>query len=173
MNRMKGLLFGIGGLFLVVTLLSLLMPSKVMTARSVVIHASDTSLEKQIADLANWKNWHPVFMNKVSHPAISNPSSGIGASAKWTTNGKENILQITERQPGSVRMRLARSGENEIDNILSLSHVEGGSAVQVEWRVLTRLEWYPWEKFYGIFVDKLTGPGYEQALDNLKKFAEN
>jgi hypothetical protein len=54
-----------------------------------------------------------------------------------------------------------------------MNPVTDSSAMQVEWRVLTKLKWYPWEKFYGIFIDKLTGPGYEVALNNLKELAEN
>jgi hypothetical protein len=42
----------------------------------------------------------------------------------------------------------------------------------VEWRSLTRLHWYPWEKFYAIFMDKITGPGYEAALNGLKEIVE-
>ena len=65
-----------------------------------------------------------------------------------------------------------RKGENDVENIISVTAVNAGSEIQVEWRVLTKLKWYPWEKFYGIFIDKITGPGYELALNNLKDLAE-
>jgi hypothetical protein len=35
------------------------------------------------------------------------------------------------------------------------------------------MKWYPWEKFSGIFVDKMTGPGYQAALNELKDFVEH
>jgi len=44
--------------------------------------------------------------------------------------------------------------------------------LQVEWRAITHLKWYPWEKFAGIFVSEMTGPGYQQALDALQKYIE-
>ena len=44
--------------------------------------------------------------------------------------------------------------------------------MQVEWNAVTRLKWYPWEKFYGIFIEKSSGQGYEDALNSLKTYVE-
>ena len=62
MRLIKGFIIAVTGLFVMITLLSLLMPSKVMTVRSVVIHGTAGQVFTQIADLKNWKRWHPVFM---------------------------------------------------------------------------------------------------------------
>lgn len=171
MKQLKGFLFVIIGLFAMITLLSLLMPSKVMTVRSVVVHAADSIIISQITDLQNWEHWHPLFMNG-NKPTMSHPSAGINAFATWNSNEKQNRLLITETGANHVKLVLARAGENDVTNIISTNPVSDSSAVQLEWRVLTKLKWYPWEKFYGIFIDKLSGPGYEQALNNLKNFVE-
>ena len=67
---------------------------------------------------------------------------------------------------------LQREGENEVINMISILPLPDSNQVQVEWRSLTKLKWSPWEKFYGIFVEKLTGPGYEAALNSLKSYTE-
>ena len=62
MNGLKAILFGAAGLFLVLTLMSLLITAKPRVARMVVINtASKEKVMTQLTDLANWKNWHPVF----------------------------------------------------------------------------------------------------------------
>ena len=64
----------------------------------------------------------------------------------------------------SIKFLLQAEGENDIDNDIVITRYPSQQSVQVEWRAITKLHWYPWEKFYGIFIDKLTGPGYEAAF---------
>lgn len=172
MKFIKGFVFAIAGLFIMITLLSLLMPSKVMTVRSVVIHGNTEKVFAQIGDLKKWKHWHPVFMQDSIDMQISDPSSGINAYAEWNSNGKKNKFSITEILSTQLKADLTRTGENTIPNIIAVTALKDSNNVQVEWRALTKLKWYPWEKFSGIFVDKMTGPGYEAALNNLKELIE-
>lgn len=173
MKKVKGIVFVLIGLFVVVTLFSLLMPAKVMTVKSVLIHADSTLILSEVADLKNWKRWHPVFANDSNNITISEPSDKPNSFATWNTNSKENRLLITNINESQVKFSLIRKSENDVVNIISVYSVRESNAVQVEWRVLTTLKWYPWEKFGGIFLDKITGPGYEMALNNLKELMEN
>lgn len=172
MKQLKGVVFVLAGLFLMITLVSLLMPSKVMTVRSVVIHSDSKSIISQVNDLSNWKHWHPVFSKDSNAIKISNPSYGVNAYASWNPNGVETKLLITEAGATHIKASIMRPGEKDVINIISVNPVSDSTAMQVEWRALTTLRWYPWEKFYGIFVDKLTGPGYDTALNNLRLFME-
>ncbi len=172
MRLIKGFILAIAGLFIVITLLSLLMPSRVMIVKTVVIHSKPAIVFNEIADLKKWKHWHPLFIQDSSTMQISNQSSGVNAYAEWPSNGKQNKLRITEVLTNQLKTSLSRAGENDINNIISVSTLNDSNNVQVEWRVITKLKWYPWEKFSGIFVEKMTGPGYETALNNLKEFIE-
>lgn len=171
MRMIKGFLFVLFGLFVFVTLLSLFIPSKVMTVKAVVINAGQDKIFSQIADLKNWKNWHPVFKND-SAAVFSNPSSGVNAFVEWVTANKTNKLQITQQTPQKISALLIRPGEKDVENTISIIAIKDAAGLQVEWRVLTKLKWYPWEKFAGIFTDQITGPGYEVALNNLKDYLE-
>jgi len=173
MRSIKGVILALAGLFIVITLFSLLMPSRVMTVRTVVIHGSKEQVFAEISDLQKWKRWHPVFIqDSGSAMHISEPSSGANAYAKWSSNGKENKLLITEVMPNQLKATLMRAGENDAMNIISVTALKDSNNVEAEWRVVTKLKWYPWEKFSGIFIDKITGPGYEAALNNLKELIE-
>ncbi len=172
MKLIKGFILAISGLFIVITLLSLLMPSKVMTVKTVVIHSKPAIVFDELADLGKWKHWHPLFIQDSSTIHISIPSSGVNAYAEWSSTGKKNKLQITEVLTNQLKTSLSRKGENVVNNIISVTSLKDSNNVQVEWRVITKLKWYPWEKFSGIFVEKMTGPGYETALNNLKELIE-
>lgn len=167
------LVLGIG-LFCVITLFSLLIPSRVRVSRAVLINnTSVAEVNRQIANFENWKNWHPIFTVDFAK-IIANPSASNGKKAGSIIRhrGKDVKLTLLENSTANTRFLLQSSGENDIDNDVVLTDYPGQHAVQVEWRSITRLHWYPWEKFYGIFLDKLTGPGYEAALNGLKSFME-
>jgi hypothetical protein len=169
----KGFLFVATGFIILITLISLLIPSRVMTTKSVTIHAPKEKISPEIKNLKAWRNWHPVFRDDSAAISISNPSSGVGAHADWVQGSKKNNLTITEDFPEGIKLSLNRPGEKPVENSILILPVEEAGTYHVEWRSLTRLKWYPWEKFAGIFVSDITGPGYEAALEGLKKYIEN
>ena len=171
MRLLKGVLIAITGLFIVVTIMSLLMPSKVMTSRTVAIHGTNEEIMAQLSDLKNWRNWHPVFKNE-QDIVFSEPSAGKGAFAEWRTGNKENRLKLDDTTATMIRIILQRKGENELPGKIELFESKDPGTMQVEWSSVTYLKWYPWEKFAGIFIEKMTGPAYEEALNELRSFIE-
>jgi hypothetical protein len=101
-------------------------------------------------------------------PAIVSKDSGCVILHR----GKEIRVKLIAADSSAVRFILQSMGENDIENNIVFTPLSNQHAVQVEWRSLTRLHWYPWEKFYAIFMDKITGPGYEAALNGLKSYIE-
>ena len=170
MRLIKGVLFVLAGLFIFVTLISLLIPSKIYVARAVAVQGDSLRIFNEISDLRNWKHWHPVFMRDSSSVHFTNDKR---PAAEWTTGNKINRLIITEKKYPYVKLALQREGENDIANILSLQPVTEQGNMQVQWQSVTYLKWYPWEKFGGIFTEKMTGPGYDIALEGLKKYLQN
>ena len=86
---------------------------------------------------------------------------------------KKNTVEIKNKSVNSISAILKRTGENDVQNTISILPLADSNQVQAEWNVLIRLKWYPWEKFYGIFIEKISGQGYEDALNSLKSYAEN
>ncbi len=172
MRLMKGFLFVASGFFILITCISLLIPSRVMTAKTVVIHAQPQKILAAINDLQAWKQWHPVFKINSSAVIVSNPSIAVNATAEWSTSNKKNSIIITQVFPQGIKFLLNRPGENPVENTLTSVPLQEAGTYQVEWKALTKLKWYPWEKFAGIFVGEITGPGYEAALAALKNYTE-
>jgi hypothetical protein len=172
MRLLKGFILALAGLFIVVTLVSLLIPSKVVVSRGVVVNATASKILPQIVNLHNWEHWHPVFKAMPGAMHYSKDTIGPGSFCEWENNGKKNKLLITAQADNQVSIALVRKGENDVINILSILPLADSGSVQVEWRAQTKLKWYPWEKFYGIFIEKLTGQGYDDALNSLKTYVE-
>lgn len=173
MRFFKTFLFGLIGLFLVITLFSLLIPSTVKVARMVVI--SDTSqkgIYSQIADLQNWKNWQNLFMNDSVKIISSSNNANANQLAVIKFNGKEAKIQVTSIDTATVNFTLNIPGENESKNSIQIQTLSLHNSYQVSWTAITKMKWYPWEKFYAIFIDKITGPGYESSLNKLKECVE-
>ncbi len=174
MRLIKAFLVGAIGLFVIITLFSLLIPSRVRVSRAVLINNTTTNaVYQQIVNFDNWKKWHPIFTTD-SAIIFWHPPAIVGKDSDCIIlqRGKEVKIQLISADSNSVEFLLQAGGENDIDNDIVLSSLPGQNSVQVEWRAITKLHWYPWEKFYGIFIDQLTGPGYDAALNGLKEYLE-
>jgi hypothetical protein len=173
MRLFKGFFLVLAGLFIFITILSLFIPAKLVVSRAVVINDKAERVFSEINNLQNWKHWQPVFMNDATQINFKTDSSGASNYCEWFSKGKKNIIEITGKSNNSITAILKRSGENDIQNTISVLPLPDSNRVQAEWNVLIRLKWYPWEKFYGIFVEKISGQGYEDALNSLKNYVEN
>ena len=165
---LKAFLFGASGLFIMATLLSLLIPSNIKVSRVDIINAPAGKVYAQIADIRNWKNWHPAFKQEGDKINFAVD----GRSCDIINTNRTTHLAITSADSVSVKFILQAKGENDIKNEINITTLPTQPGTQVEWRSFTKLKWYPWEKVYGIFIDKLTGPSYESALKGLKLFLE-
>ena len=173
MKLVKSGIFVCIGLFIMVTLISLLIPSRIVTARAVTVQADSIKLFNEISDVKNWKNWHPVFKTDSTELIFSSITDQINSTATWTQKGRTYKLVIIEKKYPLVKINLQSDGENDIENILTLMPVQEQGNMQVQWQAVVHLKWYPWEKFSGIFIEKMAGQGYEDALQSLKSYVEN
>ncbi len=172
MKMLKGALFVFVGLFALITLMSLLIPSKIVVAKSTTVQADSIKLFREISDLKHWLHWHPVFVNDSASIRFSDVTDQVNARATWNSGGKQTSLVITEKKYPTVTVAMQRAGENDVINILSITPVQEEGNMQVQWQSITKLKWYPWEKFSGIFIEKMAGSGYQVALDSLKLYVE-
>lgn len=173
MRMIKAFLVGAIGLFVMITLISLLITSSPSVSRTVVVNdAAKERVYNEVADLSNWKHWHPAFASAEATVTYPGKTKGVGAGCNITYNNKVTHLVITKTDTAAIYFTLKADGENDVDNQIIFSAVQASSQIKIDWVAQTHLHWYPWDKFYAIFIDKLTGPGYEAALNGLKVFLE-
>jgi hypothetical protein len=172
MGKVKAVLFVFVGLFILMTLISLLIPSRIVLVSATTLKADSMQLYEEVSDLQKWKRWHPVFKADSANINFSTPSNKINAYAEWETKGKKNRIVIISKVYPTVEIALQREGENDVRNILTILPVYEQGNMQVQWQSITTLKWYPWEKFSGIFIEKMAGSSNDLALESLKAFLE-
>jgi hypothetical protein len=161
MRLVKLALISIVGLFIVVFLMSLLIPSKIRISRAVDITAPKDSVVQQLSDLRNWQRWNQL----VTSPDINNPSY---SNNSFTSDRLQVMLQSVKAD--SIFTMWTQQGGKQIASAYTL-HVQDNTVV-VQWYFDFKLNWYPWEKFGSIIFDKQLGPPMEYSLAELKKELE-
>lgn len=155
--------------FIFIFLMSLLLPSKVTIAKSVLINAPIEKVQNQLIHFDQWKNWYPAFKDEnVIVKNSSNPNS-----VRLTNNRGKNVdLTITQPNPYLINVDVHSSSSEGVTYEFILTP-KAGNKIQLTWNINAQLGWYPWNRIWGIFLDKVSGSQYELALEDLKKVVEN
>jgi len=173
MRRLSGFIIFLVSVFLVIGLLSLLLPSKVSLAKSVEINATPGRVRDQILNFDQWKNWYPAFKDE-NITVIKNPpfDGMINSVTLDDKKGRNLTLIIIDSVQNKIDIRVKSSSSTKVDYQFVLIP-KANNQILLTWNINTDLGWYPWKRIQGIFLDKFSGEQYEAALSNLKKAAEN
>jgi len=170
MRLIKFAFLGLVALFLVLTVLSLLLPSDIRVSRVVNVAASRRQeVYTAVSDLRAWRKWNDfVFQSSVTNIRYSSPSVGAGAFLQ------SDQLRIEEKKVDTAGVLLnwdMVNGKQFAGGFEFLS--PNPDSLTVQWWFEFHFRWYPWEKL-GIFVyDRKLGPVMEESLGSLRRFVEN
>lgn len=166
MKLVKAFLAGIAGLCVFVLLLSLLFPSRPRVQRTVLITGRPVdSVMYYLRDLRQWPAWHPLFSGGSAAP------EGEVTENRLACQVRGQAVQFTRNKVDrqSVEIQITSADEHPITCQITCTPLTDLQQVRVDWVATHQLSWYPWQKFYAIFLDKLAGPGYEAALEGLRQ----
>ena len=159
-------------IIILVALAGLLLPSKVTITKSVLINAPSQKIKNQVNDLDDWKNWYPAFQNNTIRVTTNtSKKNALQSISLKDNNGKEIDLDLIVSSNDTIEVAVeSPSSAKVFYQFLLIPHLSGKT--QLTLNVNTYFKWYPWEKIKGIFLDKISGPQYESALNKLKEFIE-
>lgn len=172
MGFVKFIIF-ILGVFIIIFLLAMLLPSRVTVAKSVDTNASPESVKNQIVNFEEWKNWYPSFKDE-SISIIKNPSSSeyISSVSLKDKKGKTILLNLIDTTNNEIIIEVHSASSTQVQyEFLLIPKLN--NQTQLTWDININLGWYPWKRIEGILFDKFSGTQYEAALDDLRKAAEN
>jgi hypothetical protein len=156
-------LISIVGLFLVIYLMSLLIPSHVRISRAINISAPVDSIKHNLSDLRQWQQWN-ILINTAEN---TNPRYSQNG---FTSDQLQVLLTGAQNDTVKTAWRMEDGKGQEIGSGFTLHTADNTTVVQ--WYFDFHLKWYPWEKFGSIIFDKQLGPPMEQSLGELKKKLE-
>jgi Polyketide cyclase / dehydrase and lipid transport len=152
-------------LFLLVTGISLFIPSNIRISKAIDIAAPPGTVFRQVSEPVQWKNWFPglessrlFYQTGVVKGVIINDSS-------------RQYIRITEQKKDEIVTEL-RSGSKKIISGWKLINYAQSNSTTLQWYMDFKLRWYPWEKFSSLLFEKSYGLRMEQGLNNIKKLVE-
>ena len=152
---------------LLLTAISLLLPSSITISRAIDINAPVSLVYGNINNLANWKKWYANYDS--SSTSSSTDISGKGASFR---SGKTTI-KIDSITPVQIKTLWKTGNGDAMPSQFNFIRQGESSVFTLQWQFIQKVKWYPWEKFASIVSDKTIGPFMEKSLENLKQLAEN
>jgi len=154
-------LISLVGLFLVIFLLSLLIPSTMRVSRAITIDAPIDTVHTYVKDMRQWELWNALLKNENLHSVVFDQSS--------ISSDEMKVIMLPPDSTG-IRTSWERVGQDKIQSGVSITQAANSTIVQ--WYFDFKVKWYPWEKFGSIVFDKELGPPMEQSLEQLKKLCE-
>ena len=142
-------------LFLVITGISLLIPSHIRLSKAINMGGTNESILYYVRNKNTWPQWHPAFMQD-------------------TSNRNSNMV-ITPRldNDSEVLYQMQLPGKRPVMSGWKVYHHASTDSLTLQWYMDFHLPWYPWQKFGSLLYEGTYGRMMEQGLNNLKKLSNN
>jgi hypothetical protein len=152
--------------FLLLTAMSLLLPSATNISRAIDINAPADTVYNYINDFSNWKYWYADYNS--SEAIVSSATRGKGA---MLIMNKTTVI-INEASPAKIKAFWQRDKSNPLPGEFVFITNDGASNVTLQWRFVQKVKWYPWQKLSSIASNKVIGSFMEKSLEKLKREVE-
>ena len=150
---------------LIITGISLFIPSHVTISKAIHINSSREAVMEELSDPVRWKDWYPS-----AHSAELYYENGT-IKGLILDNIKKRYIVIDDVKENEVVAAYALPNR-KVKTGWQIAPSTGNNTVTVQWYMEFHLRWYPWEKFSSFMFEKVYGPQLQQGLDNLKSFLE-
>lgn len=161
MRLIKLGLISVIGLFIVILLISLLIPSTARVSRAVTIEAPADSVRAFLSNMRNWPQWNSLLQNEQwKNPTVT----------EKLFHSEQMDVEILSIDSAMIVTSWKRTGQDAVGSNLGIT--AAGNATIVNAYFDFKVKWYPWEKFGSIVFDKEMGPPLEKSLGNLKNICE-
>ncbi len=166
MRLVKLALISLVFFFLLLTAISLLLPSVTHISRAIDINAPADTVYNYIHNLANWKCWYADYDSSTATVSAAT----AGKRAMLLIN--KTTVAIKESSPLQIKAVWQTGKSDPLAGEFNFITDNPASQVTVQWHFTQKVKWYPWQKFASIASGKVIGPFMEKSLENLKREAE-
>lgn len=152
--------------FLLITGISLFIPSHIRISKAVQMNVPKEKVLDELKNPANWKHWYP---GADSAQLIVEQGVVKGISR----NNSQQALVITSVSDTAVIAEHTGLTNRKMVSGWNIMNAENPSTVTVQWYMDFKLKWYPWEKFASLLFEHQYGSQMELGLRTMKKYVEN
>lgn len=151
-------------LFLLLTIISLFLPSTIRITKTEQINTTQQAVMEQIRDPSKWKNWYPGLDSSELFYEAGNATGII------QNRNKQQIIIIREKKDNEVMIEYKVAGKTKLTGGWKLSGEQ--NSITIQWYMTLHLHWYPWEKFAGILYERSFATQMKTGLTRLKDLLE-
>lgn len=136
-------------LFVLVTLISLLIPSQIRLSKATNL---PNNRQRIWTIVKTDTSWHPAYRDTATSKAFS-------------------VLQktIVAQTDSTYVMQLLQPGRTPVISGFQLYGRPSSDSLTLQWYMDFRLGWYPWQKFSSLFYEQTYGSMMEKGLANIKQ----
>ena len=142
-------------LFIILTGISLFIPSHIRLTKVITIRPEKDSIFSLVKNKSEWLRWHPSFINGEQNEMLSRIDVKV-------ISEKDSLLSIQWRQAGKKTLNMGW-------HLMRSNNIDPAT---LQWFMDFKTSWYPWEKFGSLFYENNYGAMMEQGLINIKKEVE-
>lgn len=169
-------LFVLIGLFGVITIIGLFIPSSVKVSRGIIIDADSTKVFEQLSDVKNWAQWMPwITADGGALVQLSPATNQSGSYFKWKglqLKGSGTIT-LTNISQQLIKLKYELKDMNDSEGGFRITPLATNKKqTEVQWFMEYPLKWYPWERFYGIFFNSIMEPAFDKGLESFRSYVE-
>ena len=164
---------GVGLATLVVVAVGFMLPSTFTVSRAVTINAEPARIHTLVGDLKEWPNWAPWAKADPSMVVTYGAATtGVGAHQSWVGDSGNGQLTFTRSEPDwGVAYDMTFDGEKHASRS-TMTYLRAGSATEVVWVMTGDIGNNPFNRYFGLMMDPMIGPMFEDGLNRLKLESE-
>ncbi len=168
---LKKLAIAVVALIVIVVVVGLMLPQDYGMSRSTTISAPVDVIYDQVADLKKNEAWSPWAAQDPTMKVTYAGGPGVGSSYSWTSEDMGGgTLTIAKLEPNKrIENTLEFAGQGTGEGIWEFE--PAGDDVKVTWSMNGKAEGVM-DRYFGLMIDGMVGPSFEDGLARLKKVAE-
>jgi hypothetical protein len=175
MSKIKVYLALLGAVIVTLLAVSLILPARYRVERRVVIDAKAKDIFPLLNTLKKWPAW--TAWTKERDPSLTvnfeGPEEGVGAVYRWTGDQLGvGRLKITRSDPARGMWYDLDFEDGKYLSQGGITFETAGEGTEVIWYNGGDLGRNPIQRYFGLFMDRMTGPDFEAGLGNLKRIVE-
>jgi uncharacterized protein YndB with AHSA1/START domain len=152
-----------------------LLPGSYTVERSVEIAKPPEVVYPLVADYNNWLKWSPwPKMDPAAKQTVTGTPGGAGHSWSWEGEksgvGSMTLAAVEPNRSVQSKLVFKEPITSEADDYILLEPTATGT--RVTWRNTGNLP-YPVGRFFGLGVEGMLGPQFEEGLAGVKSIAES
>jgi uncharacterized protein YndB with AHSA1/START domain len=174
MSVLLKILAGAAVLIVLLAVIGFALPKTFHIERSQVIAAPAEKIYPLIADPHNWPKWG-IWNQRDPNMKMDFSGSPSGAGAKWSWQSKSEgngQMEFTAAEPDrQISYRLIFADFGMVSGG-ALKLAPEGTGTRITWTNEGEFGGNPFNRYFGLMMDKMVGKDFDGGLNNLKQLAE-